>query len=587
MELKVKRSPLEIEKEFNNIKYKINQYILKNSNQIPSENDFQKLDIEFQGIKKEYEQQKDTINLLHVEHNYLWSKAVQCLHKDPTQSLSLIIAAMAKLFDRHKNRNYGVSILENMLGAYESLLIKTYEKRQFINFQKIEGILLSLIENYFLDLSLKSKKIENIINIISSIFVEIQDYDKKVSELKLKSSNLKESELLVGKIKNTLRILENVPSRKHYSTSLCYEALYRLRKKQLHFLVRFVFFEKSEEKKKKMQNSIDQITEEMIRYSTKSLKTATNFIKKSPSDKQKTDKVKLMITLKEIDNLTAEYYKTAYSDKDILKAWAIMDKIKRFLVMKAFKENVPISEGLLKYYGEEWSLLYTFAKICLLKEEVSKRKSSLSQEWEKEMFTGIINSLDDIERLFKYEIIDKKDYTLRIMTSSFAGGFSEYFIHELCREFFDHGNIDKNTPSEFECLLTCVKMARNKEDIRLNETIDQGKPDIDIYIKNKCAIFLKNSQIDYEEITKIWNEIVICKKTKTKRIFYGINFIKNIERIEYIRKSFEKIKNSYSDINIDIFDIKDLVSIFLTELKRSGKSKLNFSHMDLYRVLDY
>jgi len=293
-----------------------------------------------------------------------------------------------------------------------------------------------------------------------------------------------------------------------------------------------------------------------------------------------------MLTLKEIDKLTAEYYKEAYSKKDILKAWIVMDQIKQFLVIKAFKERIPLSEELLKYYSEEWSLLYIFAKICLLKDEISKRTSSLTQEWEKEMFAEITKILETTERLFKYEMVDKKDYTLKIITSSFAGGFSEYFIHELCQEFFDYGLIDDKTPPEFRDLLECIKLARCKDDIILNDILEQGKPDIDIHIKNKCAIFLKNSKIESDEMKKIWEEMELCAKRRISKVFYCINFIKNIEKIDYIRRSFEKIRDRIN-VNVNVYDIKDLVSVLLNELKRSGKSKLNFSQLDLYRVLDY
>ena len=325
----------------------------------------------------------------------------------------------------------------------------------------------------------------------------------------------------------------------------------------------------------------------MVNYSVKSLRGAEKFIRNLPLKKQNDEKIKIMITLKEIDKLTAEYYREAHSNKDILKAWSLLDKIKQFLVIKAFKENVHLSDALLRYYGEEWTLLYIFTKTCLLKEEIIKRTQSVNQDWEKDIFAEITKSLEIAEKLFKYEMIDKKDYTLKIMTSTFAGSFSEYFIHELCREFFDYGIIDEKTPLEFKDLLECIKLAGNKEDIKLNDVLEQDKPDIDVHIENKCAIFLKNSKIESDEMKKIWEEMKLCRKKEINKVFYGINFIKNIEKIEYIRRSFEKIKLNYSNLDVKVFDIKDLVSVFLYELKKSGKSKLNFSQLNLYRVLDY
>lgn len=586
MKIKVKESPKEIERKFNSIKLKINKYVLQENSQIPPDYLFQELDNEFEIVKKKYEEYNDQVNLLHVEHNYWWCKSFQYLHNNPTQSLSSFIKAVSKLLDRYNLRPYSTNKFENMLGTYQVTLIKIDGQSQLINFDDIENEFINFIETYLpIIIRINSEKLEILINNFVCIFVRNR-YDKKIDDLKITYSNISEAEVLASSIKSFLNVLKN-RSKNPYLLSLCYEALYKLRKKQLHFLIKFVFFEETEEKKQNAQKIIDQITKEMVDYSKMSLKNAKKFIRGLSSEKQNDGNVRTMIVLKEIDKFTAEYYRKAYSDKDILKAWTVMDKIKQFLVTKAFKENVSLSDELLKYYSEEWSLLYVFAKICLLREEVNKRALSLSQEWEKNVFSEIVRSLKAVERLFKYEMMDKKDYTLKIMTSSFAGSFSEYFIHELCQEFFECGEIDGKTPPEFKDLLECIKSARNKYDIKLNDILEQHKPDIDIHIKNKCAIFLKNSKIESDEIKKIWQEIELCNKKGIKKVFYGINFIKNIEKIEYVRKSFEKIKANYDKLDINVFDIKDLVSVLLKELRRHGKSKLNFSQLDLYRVLDY
>lgn len=572
--------------EFKRICKKINQYILKEDSETPLKTLFEQLDAEFEEVKRKYEQQKDEINLLHSTYNYLWRKSFQYLHKDPTQSLDLFIKALSKLLDRHALRPYKVAIFEKMLGTCEVALIKISEKWEYVDFDRIEKESRELFATSFSS-PITSEKLANIINILANLFIE-KNYDKKVNDLEVKYSNINKSEELVTIIKSILDVLEKIYSiERSHLPSMCYELLYKLRKKQLHSLISFIFFEKSDEKRQKAQNQVDQITKEMINYSKKSFDYGKNYQKSLPAEKQEVEKVKLLITLKELDKKAALYYREAYFNKDIFKAWTEMDKIKQFLVTKAFKENISLSHNLLRYFGEEWSLLYVFAKICLLKEEINKRTSSLGQDWERDIFTEITKSLGAMEKLFKYEIRDTRDYTLKIMTSSFAGSFSEYFIHELCQEFFGCGIVDERTPTDFRGLLECVERARSKDNIKLNDIIEQGKPDIDIHIKNNCAIFFKNAKIESDEMKKIWREIELCKKKGIKRIFYGINFIKNIENIEYIRQSFEKIKATNKGINFDVFDIKDLVTTFLDELKRSGKPELHFSQLNLYRVLDY
>jgi hypothetical protein len=586
MPFQIKESPHEIEREFNRICEKISQYILKEDSETPPEILFEQLDGEFANVKKKYEQQNDEINLLHSTSNYLWRKSFQYLHKDPTQSLKLIIKALSKLLDRHVLRSYNADAFEKILGTYEVALIKIGEKWEYVDFDRIEKESRELFATSFSS-PITSEKLVNVINILANLFIE-KSYDKKINDLEVKYFNINKSEELVTNIKSILNVLVRIYSiTGSYLPSTCYELLYRLRKKQLHSLASFTFFEKSDEKRQKAQNRVDQITKEMIDYSKKSFGYGKSYQKSLPPEKQEVERVKLLITLKELDKKAALYYREAYFNKDIFKAWTEMDKIKQFLVTKAFKENISLSRNLLRYFGEEWSLLYVFAKICLLKEEINKRTSSLGQDWERDIFTEIAKSLGAMEKLFKYEIRDTRDYTLKIMTSSFAGSFSEYFIHELCQEFFGCGIVDKRTPTDFRGLLECVKRARSKEDIKLNDIIEQGKPDIDIHIKNNCAIFFKNAKIESGEMKKIWGEIELCKKKGIKRIFYGINFIKNMEKIEDLRKSFKRIKETNIGINFDVFDIKDLVTTFLDELKRSGKPELHFSQLNLYRVLDY
>lgn len=577
------KTPREIEKRFNDIKRKINNIILQ-GHEIPSKSLFMQLDEEFEKIKKIYVKRGDKINLLHIEHNYLWSKAFEYLESNPTKSLSLFMKALSTLFRRHNLRPYDASTLDKMLKTYQVLSIRIQERKRRIDFETIKGDFLdfcqeiSAMDSYPMTLGV----------LLSSFSKDlIEDlYEAKIDGFTCVQRP--EVENLIKEINLILKFVDKPPFKDAYIPSLCYEYLYKLRKKELHCLVRSIFFEKSEEKKIRIQNRIDKVTDDMIEFSKLSFNKAKRFYSNLCDEKKKDVKIRLMLTLKGIDLLTAQYYKEAYSVKDILKAWKIMDEIKQTLVTKAFKENVPLSDNLLKYYGEEWSLLYVFAKISLLKEEVNRRISSLTQDWERSIFYEIIKSLGEVQKLFKYEMLDRKDYALKIITSSFAGSFSEYFLHKLCQEFFDHGVIDDKTPEELRDLLKCIKSAKHKEDIRLNDPLfGPGNPDIDIHIKGKCAIFLKNSKIRSDEMKRIWNEIELCSKNKISKVFYAINFIKNIENIEYVRSGFEKIKEDFKELSIDIFDIKDMISVIIDELKRCGKSELNFSRLDLYKVLDY
>jgi len=294
MRLRIKESPQEIERKFNQICRDINRFILREDSQIPPQDLFQQLDDEFENVKKKYKEQNDEVNLLHATHNYLWRKSFQFIQDAPTQSLKLIIKAISILLKRHALREYNNDILERMLGTYEVALIKISEKGESIDFNTIESEIkefLNFYVSYVSENPMSSERLPTIINTLIHCFVK-NHLDKKVNTLKITYSNIRETEALASEIKLILDILEIISTEKSYLPSECYEILYKLRKKQLHFLVRFIYFERVKEKKQNAQKIIDQITEEFVNYSQRSIKGAQKFIRNLPTEKQDEDSIK-------------------------------------------------------------------------------------------------------------------------------------------------------------------------------------------------------------------------------------------------------------------------------------------------------
>lgn len=580
-----RESSQDIEKKFNEVKGKISSYVLNSDNfSIPPNSLFCELDCEFEIVKSKHEKYNDYKNLLHAESNYYSTKAYQYLQDNPTESLTFFLRALSKLLKRHCTWPYQEYVMEKMLGTYMSILIKISGKAEHITYDKLENEFLDLLENNSTWFSC-FKRLADIGSIICNMFVD-NYYIKKVSYTKVRNqSQCKDHDCLIDHFRHIEEVI-TVSSLQKASIARLYNIMYSTRKNQLYYFLTQLFYEESPDKKQQIQGSIDKTVNDLIKYSELSLKFARAYISAMPQDKQKDGKIKLVLAQHEIDKLTATYHREAYSNKDILKAWKIMDEIKHLFVTKAFKDNIAFSEDELSYYGEEWTLLYIFAKICLLKEEVSSRATSLGQDWEKTVFTKIALSLEEVKDFFRYEISDKKDYTLKIMTSSFAGTFSEYLIRELLQELYEYISLDKRTTSDFAEMFACIKSASSKEDIILNHILENGKPDVDIYVKDRCAIFLKNAIIDSDKMKKIWNEVTLCKEHGISVIFYGFNFAKNVQGIEYIRSHFEKMK-SESHLSIEPFDIKDLVSTIFEDLKLNGKTRANFQELDLFRVLDY
>jgi len=586
MKIEIQKTPKEIERKFNEIRKEINNCVLfPDKFRIPSFSLFEQLETEYVKISHVYKLRNDQKNLLHVAHNFHWSLIFKHLKRNPSESLKQFFKAFSFLLERNLKYPYKNEKLDNMLGTYELAIIKISEENG-ISFDNIWDKFQELIDEKIARIENLSERMIQIINILCGVL--IKSLSNKIKMVPISISKNYELDEIEKDIDRIIGVSKKINSDKAREVILskCFESYYILKKRELHFLVQFIFFENKPEKKKQAQLLVDKIVKEMLNYAKLSLKHCTRFIRDLPEEYAEKENIKLMKALKEIDVLCSEYYQKAYYEKDIFQAWKQIDKIRHFLVKKYFVENIKLSEELLEFFSEEWALLDVFAKANLFRIEVEKREEIVNQEWEKKIFQDILTSLGNIKKLFKYEVSREADYRLKIIAAQFSGGFSEYFIHDLFEEYYDCCEVDERTPNDFRKLMVLIRESL-RENIKRNDFIEQDKPDIDIHIKNKCAVFLKNAKLDRTELNKIKRELDLCRKYKIKNVFYAINFVKNLRRIEEIYNVFKRLKEDYLDLHINIFDIKDMVEAFLDELKRSGKSKLNFSRLDLYKILDY
>jgi len=580
-------TPQEIEKDFAKIKNKINYLILTEKKDNLDEKLFNCLDIEFNKVELIYKERKDNLNLYFVYHNYYYHKIFQFLNKDVTKAMEFYFKAIYYLLKRNEMKAINTSILEKMLKTYIVAIIKISERSEQIDFLKIENNFYEFINEFIKPSQIQNQEFISIINILFEMFIK-QTISHKINNLKLTYSTVEDIEKIYSNLKNMLHFLEKNHNKQESSIlSLIYENIYLLRKKQLHHLVNISFLEHDLNKKKELEKQVKIITQNMLECSVKSFKLCQKYFKLIPQDRLKNPNLQLQLVLKEIDVLASKYYYEAYSNKDIFRAWKQIDKIKHYIVNKYFKEKIPLSESLLAYFAEEWALLDIFAKTSILRVEIEKRKKLISQQWEINIFDKIINKLDIAKELFRYKLNKEQDYQLKLMTAHFSGGFSEYFIHDLFEDFLEHGVTDSQTPLDFQRLMNNIKTCGNKLNIIRGDRLELDKPDIDIHIKNKCAFFIKNGTLNSEDFSQIRREINLCANKNIEEIYYSINFVKNLREIRKIYDFFEKIKQDYLKLNLIIFDIKDVVEVFLQELKRSGKSKLNFSQLDLHKILDY
>jgi len=129
MEIKIQRSPKEIEKRFNKIREEINKAVLSvNDFRLPDIKILDQLEIEYKKIAEEYSSRIDRKNLLHVTHNFYWSLIFKYLKKDPTKALEFFLKALDTLLKRNCEFPYQPKIMERMLGTYELAIIKISEE---------------------------------------------------------------------------------------------------------------------------------------------------------------------------------------------------------------------------------------------------------------------------------------------------------------------------------------------------------------------------------------------------------------------------------------------------------------------------
>lgn len=369
-------------------------------------------------------------------------------------------------------------------------------------------------------------------------------------------------------------------SRDKKANSVLAESIYKISKKQSIYMVKFLYFEKKEDYRKTVTDKLNKAIEIMVEYSNKSLK----IIKKVFKDIEETDKIKLVVTLKEIDVYMAMYYKLLYLDKNTNAAWKKINEMKQFLVYKIFNQSVSISEDLMKNITEEWNLLQAFNKISLLRNEIEKLSNNSKTQWIKETLDSINLQFREIERLFRYEENKSSVTKLENIDDSFMGTLIEYLLHDLLNYIKNNEEkIKKKIDIEYENFINYLKQT---ETIILNDKIEDEMPDIDINIKNKTAVLIKNGRLKSDEWKTIKQELMLVSKSeKYMECYYLINFNKNIDNIVQIKESFIKYEKEYNII-IKVMDIKDFYSNLLNTLKEP-KKKYNFSEEQLYKIFGY
>ena len=549
------------EKQFKYLCSKIDEQI--QNNKIVSDNIFEEFKKEYLKLKKIYANNRANMNF--VKYNYFSRRVYQNTMNNNYKiniSLASILAYLQMNISNTSVYIYKIKMMieqfnidnfneaDYFVGRLNSLIKYIIEEKILIKQDPLEVI-------YLLELRLK-KFIDNVnIN------------NKELNDL---------ADNLVKKMIERFDTIQSY-SRDKKANSVLAESIYKISKKQSIYMVKFLYFEKKEDYRKTVTDKLNKAIEIMVEYSNKSLK----IIKKVFKDIEETDKIKLVVTLKEIDVYMAMYYKLLYLDKNTNAAWKKINEMKQFLVYKIFNQSVSISEDLMKNITEEWNLLQAFNKISLLRNEIEKLSNNSKTQWIKETLDSINLQFREIERLFRYEENKSSVTKLENIDDSFMGTLIEYLLHDLLNYIKNNEEkIKKKIDIEYENFINYLKQT---ETIILNDKIEDEMPDIDINIKNKTAVLIKNGRLKSDEWKTIKQELMLVSKSeKYMECYYLINF-KNIDNIVQIKESFIKYEKEYNII-IKVMDIKDFYSNLLNTLKEP-KKKYNFSEEQLYKIFGY
>ncbi|MFW9882580.1 MAG: hypothetical protein ACFFG0_56685, partial [Candidatus Thorarchaeota archaeon] len=111
--------------------------------------------------------------------------------------------------------------------------------------------------------------------------------------------------------------------------------------------------------------------------------------------------------------------------------------------------------------------------------------------------------------------------------------------------------------------------------------------DIDIHIKGKCAIFLKNENVTHRARAKMKRELDICVNNGILKIYYGINFMKNLENIESLRRFKAGLKNVFPELDLSFFDIKEFINELINYFNKQKIKIFGFPAKEIFKTLDY
>jgi len=319
-----------------------------------------------------------------------------------------------------------------------------------------------------------------------------------------------------------------------------------LLKREFHYYLREILKNK-ELDKLKLQEVIEQMK--------KAAGTEKNNFKKV-SDRKDINWKKF---LSKIDVLTVAYYNALWLESNLIEAINCLERI-----FSGIRDNLNIilTASMFQHFVNEFFFLQNYLKLLLVANDFKDfaQKDGV-YEWQKELSEYISNELVSIaEKNFKYDISISQNVrrSLLIVEESVAGKVLEFIIFYLLKESINHKSqallkLNEIRNDDIRNLMGLVLNSKSEE-VRWSHRISDIE--IDIFVSDKCAIFIKTGIIGSSDRKRIQKELEISKKYD---VFYLLDIAKNLDVVRSI--------NSRRHNRIILIDI----GVFLNEIYEFAK----------------
>lgn len=296
------------------------------------------------------------------------------------------------------------------------------------------------------------------------------------------------------------------------------------------------------------------------------------------------DYIKIMNLL---DRETVKYFSLLYEQQNIIKSIRQLNKI--FELIKTnwqiISKNAP---EILDYYFSESLLINSVLNLKIMSNEFLRYGRFIrDDDWKKGIFDALSKHFNDVvEKIFKYQINNKYIESFRIIITQNTGKFIELIVYYLLQQFIEKQILSDNSlkdikNNELKELFNTIASEKNKENVIWNykdnsNTGNSSTGEIDIYIKNKCALLLKSGIISESDRNSLEKDIEFSIKLKVQLVFIIIDLTKNPE---FYGEILNRIKNEDKNINntrILVLDLENLLKELIRITNTIGKEKKVF-----------